>query len=197
MSETNLEISNKGKEVDKKIIARNAAYVGIFSTLIMVGAFIKIPVPFIPFTLQFLFVALAGLLLGPKLGGLSALIYVALGLIGLPVFTAGGGPGYVFYPTFGYLCGFIFNAVVTGYIAKKMKANTLNYFISSISGLLVLHIIGVPYYYMISKYIIENNLTFWQVLTFCFLYTAPVDIILSFVAARLTLRLKHIIFKEL
>ena len=70
---------------------RYAAYTGLFTTLIILGAFIKIPVPVIPFTLQFLFVSLAGLLLGAKYGGLSVFIYAALGLAGLPVFTAGGG----------------------------------------------------------------------------------------------------------
>ena len=80
---------------------RYAAYTGLFTTLIILGAFIKIPVPVIPFTLQFLFVSLAGLLLGAKYGGLSVFIYAALGLAGLPVFTAGGGITYVVFPTFG------------------------------------------------------------------------------------------------
>ncbi len=79
---------------------RYAAYTGLFTTLIILGAFIKIPVPVIPFTLQFLFVSLAGLLLGAKYGGLSVFIYAALGLAGLPVFTAGGGITYVVFPTF-------------------------------------------------------------------------------------------------
>ena len=181
---------------NSKHAARNAAYVGLFATLVMVGAFIKIPIPIIPFTLQFLFVALAGLLLGAKLGGLSVFIYVALGLIGLPIFTAGGGPGYVFYPTFGYLIGFIVNAIVTGFISKKLKANTKNYFLSAFIGLLVLHSIGIPYYYIISKFVIENGLSFYQIFLFCFVYTVPVDILLSFVAARLALRLKGVLFKE-
>ena len=92
---------------------RYAAYTGLFTTLIILGAFIKIPVPVIPFTLQFLFVSLAGLLLGAKYGGLSVFIYAALGLAGLPVFTAGGGITYVVFPTFGYIIGFIFSAFVS------------------------------------------------------------------------------------
>ena len=59
------------------------------------------------FTLQFFFVLLAGIILGGKRGALAVGCYVALGLIGIPIFAAGGGIGYIFRPSFGYLLGFI------------------------------------------------------------------------------------------
>ena len=72
-----------------------------FTALIAIGAFIRIPVPVVPFTLQFLFTTMAGMLLGNKLGGASVLVYIALGLLGLPIFASGWGDGY--YPVyFGY-----------------------------------------------------------------------------------------------
>lgn len=55
---------------------------GIFSALIAVGAFLRVPVPLVPFTLQLFFVTMAGFVLGPRLGAVSALVYVALGLLG-------------------------------------------------------------------------------------------------------------------
>ena len=58
-------------------------------------------------TLQYLFTAMAGLLLGRRWGALSQAVYVLLGLVGLPIFTMGGGFGYVFQPTFGFLLGLI------------------------------------------------------------------------------------------
>ena len=67
----------------------------MFVALIAVGAFIKVPVPVVPFTLQFLFTMLAGLLLGPVNGALAVVVYIVLGLVGLPIFTQGGGPGYI------------------------------------------------------------------------------------------------------
>lgn len=176
--------------------AKYAAYTGLFTTLIILGAFIKIPVPVIPFTLQFLFVSLAGLLLGAKYGGLSVLIYAALGLAGLPVFTAGGGITYVFFPTFGYIIGFILAAFFTGIISSKMQANTKNYFFASFSGLIILHIIGIPYYYMISHYILQNTLTFKEIFLFCFVYTVPGDFLLCLLSARIALKLKPFINKE-
>ena len=90
----------------------------MFVALIAVGAFIKIPVPVVPFTLQFLFTMLAGLLLGPVNGALAVVVYIVLGLIGLPIFTQGGGPGYIFQPSFGYIIGFAVAAYVNGKIAN-------------------------------------------------------------------------------
>ena len=70
---------------------KSIIYCGLFTALIAVGAFIKIPVPVVPFTLQYLFTMLAGLLLGARLGSLSVFAYMVLGLAGLPIFTEGGG----------------------------------------------------------------------------------------------------------
>ena len=81
---------------------RDIVLTALFAALTAIGAFIRIPTPWSSFTLEIFFVCMAGILLGAKLGALSQAIYIALGLIGLPNFTSGGGPGYEFQPTFGY-----------------------------------------------------------------------------------------------
>ena len=93
----------------------------LFIALITVGTFIKIPVGTDVYTLQFLFTLLAGLLLGPRLGAIAVGTYVVMGLVGIPVFASGGGPGYIAQPTFGYLLGFIVQAWVNGAWARKAK----------------------------------------------------------------------------
>ena len=70
---------------------RELVLCALFTALTAVGAFIKVPVPVVPFTLQFLFTMLAGLLLGGRLGAISVGAYAVLGLLGLPIFTEGGG----------------------------------------------------------------------------------------------------------
>ena len=80
---------------------------GLFIALVAVGAFVRIPVGTDVYTLQFLFTLLAGLMLGARLGALAVGTYVLMGLVGIPVFASGGGPGYVLQPTFGSLVGFI------------------------------------------------------------------------------------------
>ena len=71
----------------------------LFVALVAVGALIRIPVGTDVFTLQFMFTLLAGLLLGPRLGATAVAVYILLGLIGVPVFASGGGPGYILQPT--------------------------------------------------------------------------------------------------
>ena len=100
---------------------KSIIYCGLFTALIAVGAFIKIPVPVVPFTLQYLFTMLAGLLLGARRGSLSVFAYMVLGLAGLPIFTEGGGLWYVFKPSFGYIIGFCLGTYVTGRIAEHLK----------------------------------------------------------------------------
>ena len=63
----------------------------LFAVLTALGAFIRIPFPLVPITLQTFFVFLSGTLLGSRAGALAQVLYVGMGLIGLPVFTGGGG----------------------------------------------------------------------------------------------------------
>ena len=66
---------------------RKLTLCALFAALIAIGTHIKIPTPLLPLTLQTLFVVMAGLVLGRKLGALSVCVYVLAGLMGLPVFT--------------------------------------------------------------------------------------------------------------
>ena len=91
---------------------RKIILTGLFAALTAIGAFIRIPTPISSFTLQVFFTCMAGLLLGPGLGAASQAVYVLLGLVGLPIFTQGGGFSYVTQPTFGFLLGQIGRAHV-------------------------------------------------------------------------------------
>ena len=125
-----------------KMKTRDLTLIPIFAALTAIGAFIKIPIPIVPFTLQYFFCALGAILLGAKRGALAQIIYVLVGLLGIPVFTQGGGPSYVFQPTFGYLIGFIFGAYIIGKITENLKTiNIKNLFLAGILGLLVMYVI--------------------------------------------------------
>ena len=75
----------------------------LFAALTAIGAFLRIPAGEISFTLQVFFTSMAGILLGPWWGAASQVVYVLLGLIGLPIFTEGGGLMYLAKPS----CGFV------------------------------------------------------------------------------------------
>lgn len=157
----------------------NMILVSIFAALTAIGAFYKIPLPPVPFTLQLFFVIFAGLLLGPKLGLASQMIYIILGLTGVPIFVNGGGIQYVFNPTFGYLLGFAAGAYTVGKTAEKLCPSNptfTKYFIASLFGLVACYAIGLPYLYIIVKYVSHMDITVSQTLIKGFLVFLPWDI---------------------
>lgn len=89
---------------------RDLALTGLFAALTAVGAKLMIPLGPVPFTLQPLVVYLCGVVLRPRLALMAQLVYLGVGLLGLPVFAYGGGPGYILNPTFGFLVGFALGA---------------------------------------------------------------------------------------
>lgn len=179
-----------------KLSTSNLILCGLFSALIAVGAFIKIPIPVVPFTLQFLFTTLAGLLLGPRLGSLAVGVYIVTGLLGVPVFTNGGGLGYLLQPTFGYLLGFYAGTYVTGAIAASSRQPSFTKLLfANFAGLLLVYLIGMIYYYVIANFYINQPLGIWPLILYCFLLPLPGDLVLCFAGALLAKRLLPILQK--
>ena len=120
------------------------ALTALFAALTAIGAWLRIPTPWSAFTLQVLFVFLAGAILGPGYGALSQTVYVGMGLIGLPVFVGGGGPAYVLQPTFGFLLSYIPAAAVVGRLCRGTPGfgRTI---LACLAGLTVIYAVGLPY----------------------------------------------------
>ncbi len=123
---------------------RTLTYTALFAALTAAGAFIRIPLGVSSVTLQFLFTAMAGVLLGAKYGALSQAVYVALGLLGIPIFTAGGGLSYVLQPTFGFLLGLIPAAWLIGKLTESHAA-PWRIAAACVAGLAALYVVGLPY----------------------------------------------------
>ena len=174
-----------------KTRTKNICLCAMFTALITIGAFIKIPIPPVPFTLQVEFVLLAGLILGAVWGSLSVWIYVFMGLIGLPVFTQGGGLGYVVNPSFGYLIGFGIAAFVMGHIAAgKSEPSYLRLLIACFVGLAISYAMGMVYYYFISTLYLGKEVGLWWLIWNFFLIIIPKDIIMSFLVALIAKRVR-------
>ncbi|MEG0291699.1 MAG: biotin transporter BioY [Anaerovoracaceae bacterium] len=165
---------------------------GLFAALIAVGAFIKIPVPYMDyFTLQFFFVILAGTLLGSKLGNISVLTYIFIGLAGVPIFAAGGGLGYIVRPSFGFLIGFVFAALIAGKVCEKFKENNIKtYLIAAFAGLVVTYWVGFIYKYLMMKYYVGEPVPFAIIFASAFPLDIPGDIILCIIAAIVSKKLE-------
>lgn len=138
--------------------SRKLVFTALLAALTAAGAFLRIPLGFSSITLQFLFTAMAGALLGPGCGALSQGVYVVLGLMGLPIFTTGGGFGYVLQPTFGFLLGLIPAAAIIGAISGK-STSPLRIALACAAGLAALYAVGVPYMALILNGYMGKNMS--------------------------------------
>jgi biotin transport system substrate-specific component len=116
--------------MDKKL--KGMVFAALFAALTGAVAWFNIPLPFtpVPITLQTLMVLLSGVLLGAYIGGVSMIIYLLLGVIGLPVFAGGSsGIGALLGPTGGYLLSYPVAAFVVGWMIQTKKLSAyLKYF---------------------------------------------------------------------
>ena len=128
------------------------ALIALFTALAAVGAFVKIPIGTVPVTLQFAFCNLAMLLLGWKWGTVSIAVYLVLGLVGVPIFTLGGGLGYVLQPTFGYLLGFALGCLAGGAVCSRGVNGFARRLCGSLVNLVIVYTVGVLYLGLIMKF---------------------------------------------
>ena len=124
--------------------AKELCMAALFAALTAAGSFIRIPLGVSTMTLQLLFTAMAGVLLDARTAALSQAVYVALGLLGLPVFTQGGGIGYLLEPTCGFLLALPAAAYVIGRLAKK-RTSRGRIALSCAAGFCVVYAVGLPY----------------------------------------------------
>ena len=127
---------------------RSMVLAALFTALTAIGAFIQIPLGFTSITLQVLFSCLAGVLLGPKWGAASQAVYVALGLVGLPVFTQGGGLGYLVKPSMGFLFGLILLSWLVGLFTRRDRS-PLRVVLACAAGVLAMYAVALPYMYAV------------------------------------------------
>ena len=144
-----------------KMNIRQMTLISLFAALTAVGAFISIPIYPVPLTLQTLFTLLAAMILGGVMGASSQIIYVMLGVIGLPVFAGfKAGVGILFGPTGGFLFGFIISAYIIGKIVElKKEKNIFYYFLAGIIGTIILCIIGITQLSLVTGIGIKKAIT--------------------------------------
>lgn len=164
-----------------KLIAADIAECALFVVLMIVSAYVQIPFPLVPLTFQTVISVLAGLLLGWKKGIISMSVYCFMGLVGIPVFSAGGGIYYVLKPSFGYILGFIVSAGVGGLIANKANLPLWRYIVAAIAAFAADYAVGIPYCMLAAKLLNIENLT--KLLITGNLVYMPKDLVLSILAA--------------
>ena len=128
-------------------------YAALFGVGTAAGAYIIVPVPPVPITLQTLFLYVAGALLGGRLALMSQIVYLLLGIVGLPVFAGGkAGLGVFFGPTGGYLIGFVVAAYSIGKWNEALKKPSFSMILLSMTvGTIPVYVLGTLQLSLVAK----------------------------------------------
>ncbi|MFZ5644931.1 MAG: biotin transporter BioY [Bacillota bacterium] len=177
-----------------KLSVKEISLVAMFAALTAVAAIVSrifvIVLPFaqVPFSIVPFVVLLTGMVLGARLGALSMVVYVAMGLIGVPVFEKPpfGGPAYVLQPTFGFLLGFILGAYTTGKITEKANPGVLRYLMASLVGIAFIYLLGLPYLYGILNFYLGKSVPVLTVIKIGFAPFIGLDILKGVLASILS-----------
>ena len=108
---------------------------------------LAIPIGPVPISVMTLLIYLSVYILGMKMGTVSCIIYLLLGFVGLPVFAGyTGGAGKLLGATGGYLVGYIFLTLVSGFIMEKIAYRRFWCILGTVAGTAVLYAFGTVWF---------------------------------------------------
>lgn len=192
----------QAKEMSKTgLRTRTITKVALIAACLSISAYISIPLGFTPvvLTLQTLIVNMAALLLTPKESFSAMLIYILVGLVGLPVFSGGaGGPAKLFGPTGGYILAFLIAAPVMSWVKtyiqkltdKLIKAPALSQIVAYaltaiLVGMTIIYLFGTVYMQQLM------GCTFTEALVMAVIPFIPLDIAKCVGAALISVPVKR------
>ena len=149
---------------------KSMVFVALMAAFLCIFSPISIPLPLVPITLQTFGVFLVSALLGWKRGTVAVLIYLLLGLIGLPVFSGwtGGFSGFA-TPSSGYIIGFVFTALLTGFLIDRFPNRLWMYPVAMIAGLAVCYLFGTIWFLVYMNVWMSTPYSFWEAVLICVL----------------------------
>ena len=172
---------------------KNMVLIALFAVIIAVCAWIHIPTLPIPYSMQNFGVFIAIGILGGRRAFFAIAVYLAIGAVGIPVFSGfTGGFGRLFGETGGFLLGFLAIALISWCITSFFKRGTASVFVSILIGQLVSYAIGVFWYWF---FYAEggSDASFSGILAMCVLPFLIPDIVKIFVATVISDRVKRIL----
>ena len=177
---------------NEKLTTKDLAIIGVFAAVICVLGPLSLPIPIspVPVTFAILAVFLASYVLGMKRGTLCVLVYLLIGMAGLPVFSGfSGGLGKLAGPTGGYLVGYIFIALCTGWFADRSNGKPVFAFIGMVIGTAICYALGTAWL------AISLDMTFVQALAIGVAPYVLLDVLKMALAAALGLKLRQTVVK--
>lgn len=138
-------MNHTSKPIVSNLNVKTITFIGLMTALICILGPLSIPIPFspVPISMTNLAIYFTIYVIGMKYGTISCLIYLLLGFVGVPVFSAfTGGPAKLLGPTGGYLFGFIFMALICGFFIDKWPSRLYLHLIGMVLGTAVCYLFG-------------------------------------------------------
>ena len=169
--------------------------IGLMTAVICIMSPFSIPLPFspVPITLGFLAIYFALFALGMVNGTVSCLIYILLGLVGLPVFSGfSGGAGKLLGPTGGYIIGYIFLALIAGFFIEKYASKWQNWYLCLLGMIL-----GSAVCYLFGTLMLafQMQLSFYRALWLAVIPYIPADLCKMAIALLVGLPLRRALIR--
>ena len=181
------------EKTEKKVNVKDMTVIALVTAVICIIAPFSIPIAIspIPITLALFALFLAGIILGKWKGVVCTVIYLLLGMVGLPVFNGfTSGPGKLFGPTGGYLIGYLFLVFFTGLFVEKFPNKIPMYFVGGIIGIIVCYAFGTVWF------VLQYKVGFLEALTMCVFPYIPMDLVKLVAAVIIGSQVRKILIRQ-
>ena len=172
---------------------RQMAMIGVMTAVTCIAAPFSIPIPVspVPLSLTTFILYLSVYILGTRNAFISYVIYLLLGMVGLPVFNGfSGGVQKLVGPTGGYLIGYLFLVFFTGLFVEKFPNKIPMYFVGGIIGIIVCYALGTVWF------VLQYKVGFLEALTMCVFPYIPMDLVKLVAAVIIGSQVRKILIRQ-
>lgn len=173
---------------------KDICMMGIMLAILIICSKISFNIGPIPITLQTLAVIMLSYILKVKKSLIVFFVYILIGLLGIPVFSGGGGFEYVLKPSFGFIIGFLLSSLIAG--IKTKDDSYIFLVIKGLLGLLIIDVVGIIYMIIIMNGYYHYGKSIAYILEIGLLPFLIKDIISVFIAAVIYLRISPVLNKD-
>ncbi len=139
--------SSVSTEKGKIFTTVGMAYIALFTAVTCILAPLSVPVGPVPISLTNLVIYFSAYILEWKRGTISYILYLLIGMVGLPVFSGfTGGVSKLAGPTGGYLIGFIFMALLCGGVADLCSGKRVPFVLAMVVGTITAYLFGTVWF---------------------------------------------------
>ena len=169
-----------------KLKVKDMTFIALFAALMCVISPFSLPIGPVPISLATLVVYIVASFLDYKRAPVVVLVYILIGICGLPVFSSfSGGIGKIIEPTGGYIIGYFFLAIIESILITIFRKKKWVYPLAMIAGTLVLYIFGTAWFMVLTEY------SFTKAMMACVIPFLPGDALKIIIATSLSITLRE------